>query len=124
MNRRQAIAAGGWAVAAVGPLSAAPGAALAAEGDWAKHEGPYDDAFFADFKSTKTGFLYKFVNEGTGAKPEDSQKVFVNYAGASRRRSAPSIPSHPPALWPRSHRGLPGACVHPLRRLPAQRQEV
>ena len=50
------------------------------DGTWAEHTGPFDDDFFAGFKSTPTGFKYKFVQEGEGDKPRELQNVYP-YAG-------------------------------------------
>ena len=50
------------------------------DGTWAEHTGPFDDDFFAGFKSTPTGFKYKFVQEGEGEKPRELQNVYP-YAG-------------------------------------------
>lgn len=53
----------------------------APDGSWTDHDGPFDDAFFKDFKSTETGFVYKFIREGDGDKPVQGQSVLMHYTG-------------------------------------------
>uniref|UniRef100_A0A7S2JUG0 peptidylprolyl isomerase n=1 Tax=Haptolina brevifila TaxID=156173 RepID=A0A7S2JUG0_9EUKA len=48
---------------------------------WAKHEGPFTEEFFKDFKTTDTGFAYKFLQQGEGDKPIKGQAVLVHYTG-------------------------------------------
>lgn len=83
VSRRDAITAAGLAVAALPPV--APVFAEEVQDDaWTKHEGPFDDAFFADFQVSKaeSSFQYKFLKDGDGgAKPVPNQKVSVNYRG-------------------------------------------
>ena len=59
--------------------AAGPSAAVD-DGAWAKHTGPFSDAFFKDFE-LKNGFAFKFVQQGEGEKPANLQKVFVHYTG-------------------------------------------
>jgi len=67
---------------AASTLAVAPLASFADDGAWAVHTGPFTDAFFQDgFKTSATGFLYKFVEPGTGEKPVNMQQVFVHYTG-------------------------------------------
>ena len=51
------------------------------DGSWTDHDGPFDDAFFKDFKTTETGFVYKFVADGDGDKPVQGQSVLMHYTG-------------------------------------------
>lgn len=51
------------------------------DGTWAEHTGAFDDDFFKGFKSTDTGFKYKFVSPGEGEKPKEQQNVYVHYTG-------------------------------------------
>jgi len=37
--------------------------------------------FFKDFKTTETGFVYKFVADGDGDKPVQGQSVLMHYTG-------------------------------------------
>ena len=70
--------------AAAAALSIAPLPALAgSDGAWAKHTGPFEDDFFADFTVSKVGkeFVYKFVEEGTGDKAVNYQQLTMHYAG-------------------------------------------
>jgi FKBP-type peptidyl-prolyl cis-trans isomerase len=50
-------------------------------GEWADHEGAFDDEFFKDFKTTDSGFKFKIVQQGEGEKAQPFQKVFVHYSG-------------------------------------------
>ncbi|KAL1507341.1 hypothetical protein AB1Y20_008187 [Prymnesium parvum] len=71
--------------AALAALSAAgatlPAVATEYDGTWTKHEGPFDSAFFKDFTTTPTGFMYKKINSPDDEKPVPFQKVFVHYTG-------------------------------------------
>lgn len=51
------------------------------DGTWAEHTGAFDDDFFKGFKSTDTGFKYKFVEPGEGEKPKELQNVYMHYTG-------------------------------------------
>ena len=53
----------------------------AGDGTWAEHQGAFTDDFFKDFKSTSTGFKYKFVEMGEGDKPKELQNVYMHYTG-------------------------------------------
>jgi len=80
-RRAALLSAGGLAAAsALGPQSAF---AAADEGEWAKHKGPFDDAFFSDFRAAKASpdFLFKFVEEGEGENPVNFQSVSMHYSG-------------------------------------------
>lgn len=50
------------------------------EGAWAKHKGPFDDAFFSDFRQAKASpdFLFKFVEDGEGDSPVNFQSVSMH----------------------------------------------
>jgi len=91
LGRRTAILA-----AAAAPLSQLSAPAFAADmamdlqgdwlakrklGEWADHEGAFDDDFFKDFKTTDSGFKFKIVQQGEGEKAQPFQKVFVHYSG-------------------------------------------
>jgi hypothetical protein len=68
--------------AAASALVLSPRPTLAADGSWTQHSGPFTAEFFQDgFKSTDSGFLYKFVQPGEGEKPVNMQQVFVHYKG-------------------------------------------
>ena len=51
------------------------------DGTWAEHTGAFDDDFFKGFKSSDTGFKYKFVTPGEGEKPREMQNVYMHYTG-------------------------------------------
>ena len=51
------------------------------DGTWAEHTGAFDDDFFKGFKSTDTGFKYKFITPGEGEKPREQQNVYMHYTG-------------------------------------------
>ena len=53
------------------------------DGEWAKHKGAFDDAFFSDFSKSKASpdFLYKFVEKGEGDTAVNFQSVTMHYTG-------------------------------------------
>eukprot|EP00967_Tisochrysis_lutea_P127021 scaffold215573_cov32-Tisochrysis_lutea.AAC.1 len=67
--------------AAASALAVSPLASVAADGSWTYHEGGFTGEFWDGFKSTDSGFMYKFVEPGEGDKPVNMQQVFVHYTG-------------------------------------------
>jgi len=81
---RRAVAQGSgiaFAAAALAAPSSCLAAAKGSDGAWAKRFEEFEPGFFADFKSTDTGLLYKVVEEGYGVKPAAGQKIKAHYAG-------------------------------------------
>jgi hypothetical protein len=55
---------------------------IKADGAWAEHTGAFTEAFFdSTFKKRDDGFIYKFLNQPDGDKPQQGQKVSVYYTG-------------------------------------------
>mmetsp|Transcript_43246 Transcript_43246/g.81178 ORF Transcript_43246/g.81178 Transcript_43246/m.81178 type:complete len:237 (-) Transcript_43246:28-738(-) len=105
---RRALLGAGVATAGAALLPAAqPASAVAVEpkmsdGKWAKwskaDDGPFTEKFFEGFTETKTGLLYKVVEDGYGVEPKAGQKIAAGYAGyllngasfdSSYKRNAP-----------------------------------
>ena len=55
---------------------------IVSDGSWAQHTGTFEDSFFdSTFKKRDDGFVYKFVNQPDGEKPQQGQTVKVYYTG-------------------------------------------
>mmetsp|Transcript_160153 Transcript_160153/g.295173 ORF Transcript_160153/g.295173 Transcript_160153/m.295173 type:complete len:238 (+) Transcript_160153:85-798(+) len=88
LGRRALLGAGaataGAALLAAQPASAAP---KMSDGKWAKwskaDDGPFTEKFFEGFTETKTGLLYKVVDEGDiyGERPSEGQSVKASFVG-------------------------------------------
>ena len=86
---RRAILGAALSVAAIPPLQSHAAEAAEyvgtsfADESWAVHSGPFTQAFFKDgFKSTDTGFQYKFIQPGDGDKPAKMQVSRIGYGGS------------------------------------------
>mmetsp|Transcript_122396 Transcript_122396/g.216735 ORF Transcript_122396/g.216735 Transcript_122396/m.216735 type:complete len:233 (+) Transcript_122396:82-780(+) len=101
---RRALLSAGAATAGAALLAAQPASALPkmSDGKWAKwskaDDGPFTEKFFEGFTETKTGLLYKVVEDGYGVEPKAGQKIAAGYAGyllngasfdSSYKRNAP-----------------------------------
>mmetsp|Transcript_84027 Transcript_84027/g.122869 ORF Transcript_84027/g.122869 Transcript_84027/m.122869 type:complete len:215 (+) Transcript_84027:11-655(+) len=73
------VLAAGVVVAAAAPVSAK--VKKAKSGAWAAHEGDFTEDELDGFTETKTGLLYKDVEEGTGVIPQPGQKIKAHYSG-------------------------------------------
>ena len=55
---------------------------ILSDGTWAQHKGSFEDNFFdSTFKKRNDGFVYKFVNQPEGERPQQGQLVKVYYTG-------------------------------------------
>ena len=68
----EAVAAG-LVLGAAAPAGAKEGKAKA--GAWAKHEGEFTEEELDGFTETKSGLLFKDIEEGTGVVPQPGQKI-------------------------------------------------
>ena len=70
---------------AAGLLVGAPMSASAkggkSSGSWAKHDGEFTEAELDGFTETKSGLLYKDIEEGAGVVPQPGQKIKAHYSG-------------------------------------------
>jgi hypothetical protein len=63
----------GLVLGAAAPAGAKEGKAKA--GAWAKHEGEFTEQELDGFTETKSGLLFKDIEEGTGVVPQPGQKI-------------------------------------------------
>ena len=63
----------GLVLGAAAPAGAKEGKAKA--GAWAKHDGEFTEQELDGFTETKSGLLFKDIEEGTGVVPQPGQKI-------------------------------------------------
>ena len=92
----EAVGAGLILGAAAAPAGAKEAKAKA--GAWAKHDGEFTEKELDGFTETKSGLLYKDIDEGTGVVPQPGQKIkahcewgHMSCAPARPRARAPTL---------------------------------